>query len=292
MLSASQTPGSGTSFQGTVGQNSNAHAEQGPLTSLGDTGAMASVAGESFRDMGLKHPDATVYIAETVQADIAALRKRSREVDAELILLLRGSIAKKRDRPEWAYDVTVSHGLAPEMVFGDTLIIAAARTEHAGDPKWHEVVISAADDMCPVPLNEMVGQPVRRALVRISNRFVRRTLRKKFDRLQAHFYRKSGDTLTRISAREASESTAAIVYGPTTGALVRLASPTAAEFKRLRREGVIGFLHTHPFWRPPDAPRFFSVEDLVAARDLKKKWRFPRFLAGVSDGTGEHYVLL
>jgi hypothetical protein len=132
------------------------------------------------------------------------------------------------------------------MVFGDTLIIAAARAEHAGDPEWHEVVRGAADDVSPLPLNEMAGQPVRRALVKLSDRFVRRSLRKKFDGRQSRFYRKRGDTVTQISAREPSESTAAIVCGPTTGIFVRQASPTAAEIKRLRREGVIGFLHTHP----------------------------------------------
>jgi hypothetical protein len=38
---------------------------------------MASVTGASFRDMGLRHPDATVCTAETVQADIAAHPKQS-----------------------------------------------------------------------------------------------------------------------------------------------------------------------------------------------------------------------
>ena len=86
-------------------------------------------------------------------------------------------------------------------------------------------------------------------------------------------------------------SSATVACGPELGSL-KIDKPTAAEFKRLRREGVIGFLHTHPFWRPPDLPRFFSINDLIAAQSLKVNWRFRRFLAGVSDGTGEHYVLL
>ena len=86
-------------------------------------------------------------------------------------------------------------------------------------------------------------------------------------------------------------SSATVACGPESGSL-KIDKPTAAEFKRLRREGVIGFLHTHPFWRSPDLPRVFIMDDLVAARDLKMNWRFRRFLAGVSDGTGEHYVLL